>query len=371
MLCLGYTYGLTEYAQDPRKMDKVLENQTILNGSKVKDACEVHDKYSPEYRRVSRVAARAIDAAKVLCEVKIADIKAQLSTLYIASGRSPTAVKGSEVGVVNNLVKAIGGSRASTTPSAPLKTPSSAPPTHAAYFTEIMTLESELEQWTKALDHLAGDWKYIVIKDKLTANAFVSSHCPKRIFVLEGFFNILNPTDDELGLVLSHELSHLMLEHASHQNLYMSAMSALLLVVLSFVDPVGFFSIGLEVFGFQAMSMIKQSYSRQCESEADELGLIIASLACFDTKKGVEFFSKLADIEGHKSTQWNHSHPSSDYRHTDLKKKVIDYHTDDIYRQCLNAKSDFLFSSVGLSSKHMKVAAQFINKHEQRIKKSH
>jgi len=162
-----------------------------------------------------------------------------------------------------------------------------------------------------------------------------------------------------------------MLDHTSLQALFTSALSAFLLVLLSFVDPVGLFTIALEVCGFQAMRLMKQSYSRVCESEADDLGLIIASLACFDTKQGVEFFSKLADKEGHRATQWYHSHPSSDYRHNDLKQKVIDYHTEEVYKQCSASKSDFLFSSGAMSSKHLKIAAQFINKHEKQMKRHH
>lgn len=201
-------------------MDKALEAQTILNGSKVKNPNEVHDRYTPEYRRVARVASRAIDAAKVLCEVKIADAKSQLEALHrLESGKLPLSTqsgqgKSAETGV-RHLLQMMGPGKAEAHPPA---TSSSASPS-SSHYSEIIQLEYELERWNTALEHLTGDWRFIVIKDKDTANAFVSSNCPKRIFVLEGFFNALNPTDDELGLVLSHELSHLMLDHTSHQAL--------------------------------------------------------------------------------------------------------------------------------------------------------
>lgn len=44
-------------------------------------------------------------------------------------------------------------------------------------------------------------------------------------------------------------------------------------------------------------------------------GLQIVALACYDTRRGANVFSKLATIPGSRQkTQWNDTHPSSNER---------------------------------------------------------
>jgi Zn-dependent protease with chaperone function len=74
-------------------------------------------------------------------------------------------------------------------------------------------LNNEVALWEGRVNTMRGDWHYIVTKDN-SVNAFVTDLCPRRIFINQGLFDIINPTDDELALILGHEVSHLILGHS-------------------------------------------------------------------------------------------------------------------------------------------------------------
>lgn len=65
------------------------------------------------------------------------------------------------------------------------------------------------------------------------------------------------------------------------------------LAVIAVLDPTGMFSFAGEALMWTGaqLGLIGAAFSRQNESQADELGLLIAARACYDTKKACLFFS--------------------------------------------------------------------------------
>jgi Zn-dependent protease with chaperone function len=64
--------------------------------------------------------------------------------------------------------------------------------------------------------------------------------------------------------------------------------------------------------------------SRQNETEADELGCKLAGMACFDTKRGVEAFRKMAETDERMDGSYSklsmmNSHPPSAARYEVLR----------------------------------------------------
>jgi hypothetical protein len=58
------------------------------------------------------------------------------------------------------------------------------------------------------------------------------------------------------------------------------------------------------------------------------IGIQIAAVACFDTKKGSQIFEKLAESEKSRTSlfsgsDWNHSHPPSDERHIKMLLGIV------------------------------------------------
>ena len=68
-------------------------------------------------------------------------------------------------------------------------------------------------------------------------------------------------------------------------------------------------------------------YSRLLESEADEVGLMIAARACYDVRKSVTFWKSMdEESRGTEIEEYLSTHPSHEHRADDLTKlmpKVI------------------------------------------------
>jgi predicted Zn-dependent protease len=74
---------------------------------------------------------------------------------------------------------------------------------------------------------------------------------PRKVFVKEGLLRSLSPSDDELAVVLAHEIAHVVLGHTGSNLESADRMQALLLglqlVLLSAMDLTGLLSFLLEV----------------------------------------------------------------------------------------------------------------------------
>jgi len=130
--------------------------------------------------------------------------------------------------------------------------------------------QEQKEEWTEAKKRI-GDgntiWSFILI-DVPTPNAFVSETMPQMIFVTTALLETFVSNDDELALVLGHEVSHLILGHLSERNSYTLGLSIFELVLLSLDPTEGLVS----MFVVGAIGCIKSllgaSFSRETELEA-------------------------------------------------------------------------------------------------------
>lgn len=156
----------------------------------------------------------------------------------------------------------------------------------------------ELARYQTTLSRLKGSWNYVVI-DTPTVDAFVTPTCPRWIFVHKGLMEKLNPTDDELAFVIGHELSHFLFQHSEKKRDYDSNLKYFQLILLTFVEPVGFFALAYDYLLATTVQYLDASYSRECEEEADRLGIELAARACYDTKKSAKILEKLLAHETH------------------------------------------------------------------------
>jgi Zn-dependent protease with chaperone function len=155
----------------------------------------------------------------------------------------------------------------------------------------VLLQDERVQYWNAARMRLCGEdiqqpWYYHFIASP-HPNAFVSEILPRRFFITTAMLDIAR-TPDELALVLGHEVSHLILGHVSASNQLETFLRTLEVLLLS-IDPTqGVIALG--VIGFLAIGhkALAAAYSRQHEREADELGLVLAARACFNTQKGVQ-----------------------------------------------------------------------------------
>ncbi|KAJ2885510.1 metalloendopeptidase [Coemansia aciculifera] len=158
------------------------------------------------------------------------------------------------------------------------------------------------------------DWEVHVIYAPTEKNAFVLPG--GKIFVFSG---LLDVTKDDAGLatVLSHEIAHQMARHSAEKLSQANLLGVLYLVASLFVDP------SYLQFG-RAMSslLLELPNSRQCEQEADQLGLYLMAKACYDPAQAVALWQRMKAAEMASPPQFLNTHPSTDSRIENIRALV-------------------------------------------------
>ena len=135
-----------------------------------------------------------------------------------------------------------------------------------------------------SLQHVVSSKPYtftVVRSDE--ANAFVLPG--NHVFVLTGLFRYVR-SEDELAAVLGHEAAHTLARHAGERmsgGIVVNTLAQLLFLL----DPSGIMT---TLFLPAANLLSTLPHSREAESEADQIGLYLASKACYDPRAAKRVF---------------------------------------------------------------------------------
>ena len=162
-------------------------------------------------------------------------------------------------------------------------------------------------------------WQYYVIDSK-KANAFVLPG--GKIFVYSGLFKYAK-TDAELAAVIGHEVAHALRSHGIEgaQRKQEAALVGVLLQVglgVAGVDP----SIANTVnsaYGYGAKYGYIHPYSREKETEADSIGLMLMAQAGYDPRAAITFWQKFGKVGPHVPEFFS-THPDPGNRIANLKR---------------------------------------------------
>ena len=200
---------------------------------------------------------------------------------------------------------------------------------------QLLLSDEELSFWAAAKQRMDGQWRYCLI-DTPVDNAFVSEILPQRIFVTTAMINNYIHSDDEMALILGHEVSHLILGHVSDGNSLGFMLRTLEVLCLALDPTEGLMSLGVMAALATVRKSLVMAQSRENETAADELGIKIAAMACYDTRKAAHIFHKMhlneteSGAENAEEEQASRSlssllrfadsHPPSNERHLNLVK---------------------------------------------------
>ena len=176
-----------------------------------------------------------------------------------------------------------------------------------ALLQRVNAIANRLEQQTRSFRQDAPGWNWeanVISSDQI--NAFVMPG--GKIMVYTGLVNKLHLTDDELAVVLGHEIAHALREHSREQ--VSQAMAAQTVIGLgSALLGLGQGSAQLANAGYDAL--IATRFSRTDEDEADRIGLELTARAGYDPHAGVTLWQKmLAAQNGSNSPAFLSSHPT-------------------------------------------------------------
>jgi predicted Zn-dependent protease len=164
------------------------------------------------------------------------------------------------------------------------------------------------------------DWQVNLLRSD-TVNAFCMPG--GRIAFYNGILTKLNLTDDEVAMVMGHEIAHALREHAREQagknvatNVGARILGALGSAYFG-VDP----RLGDAAAGMAAKGAAL-SYSRGDESEADLVGMDLAARAGFDPRAGIALWQKMGAVSKGQPLPFLSTHPSGSQRIENMNKNM-------------------------------------------------
>lgn len=160
-------------------------------------------------------------------------------------------------------------------------------------------------------------WEFHLVKDD-QVNAFCMPG--GKIVVYEGLMKLVS-SDDELAVVMGHEVAHAVAKHSNErmsQQLVTQYGAAILSEALS-TKSAAVQNIGNTVFGVGTQLGVTLPYSRKHELEADYMGLILMTMAGYNPEVAVGFWQKMA-AKGGSTPEILSTHPSDANRIAEIKR---------------------------------------------------
>ena len=176
-----------------------------------------------------------------------------------------------------------------------------------AMLARVRTIASRLQPQTAVFRRDAPGWKWEV--NVISGNELNAFCMPGgKIMVYSGLINQLRLTDDELAIVLGHEISHALREHSREQvSQAIAAQTAIGIGAALF--GLGEGSASVANAGYEAL--IATRFSRTDEAEADRIGLELTARAGYDPRAGITLWQKMiAASQGGRPPEFLSSHPA-------------------------------------------------------------
>lgn len=151
-------------------------------------------------------------------------------------------------------------------------------------------------------------WEFHLVKDP-QVNAFCMPG--GKIVVYEGLMPYVS-SDDELAVVLGHEVAHALARHSNERmsQQILAQYGAGILDAALQNKSAAVQSLAGTVYGLGAQYGVMLPFSRQQESEADYMGLVLMSMAGYNPAVAVNFWQKMSAGKGSATPEFMSTHPS-------------------------------------------------------------
>lgn len=167
-------------------------------------------------------------------------------------------------------------------------------------------------------------WEVTVFKDDKTANAFALPG--GKMAVYTGIFPVAK-TEAGLAAVMGHEVVHALARHGAERMSQEQLASAAVQAAGAAAGAAGgggLVSQGtMAALGAGAQVGLLLPFSRQHESEADYIGILLAADAGYDPRESVALWERMERMSGGAGpSEFLSTHPSHETRIEDLKKAM-------------------------------------------------
>lgn len=203
--------------------------------------------------------------------------------------------------------------------------PRSTSTTQSAMVTRVgKKIAAATEQYLRAnglADEVANfAWEFNLVKDD-QVNAFCMPG--GKIVVYEGLMKLV-ASDDELAVVIGHEVAHAVAKHSNERmsQQMLAQYGAQILGQSLSQKSTAVQTLANQVYGIGAQYGVMLPFSRKHESEADYMGLIFMSMAGYNPDVAVQFWQKMSAGGSASVPEIMSTHPSDARRISDIQKAL-------------------------------------------------
>lgn len=177
----------------------------------------------------------------------------------------------------------------------------------AAMLKRVRAIAMRIKPHTAVFRKDAPGWNWEV---NVISSKELNAYCMPggKIMFYSGLIDQLQLSDDEIAIVMGHEIAHALREHSREQVSHAMAAQTAISVGTALLG-LGQVSASLSNTVYQ--SLIATKFSRTDESEADDIGLELTARAGYDPRAGVTLWQKMiAAKSGGNSPEFMSSHPA-------------------------------------------------------------
>jgi len=162
----------------------------------------------------------------------------------------------------------------------------------------------------------AQRWKWEV---NLIGSRQLNAFCMPggKIVFYSGIIDSLKLSDDEIAMVMGHEIAHALREHA-RERIAKNQLTSIGAGLLGELIGSGRYS-GLFRMGGNLMTL---KFSRDDEVEADVVGLDLAARAGYDPRAGISLWRKMTEASKGAPPAWLSTHPAGDDRIAEIERQL-------------------------------------------------
>ena len=166
--------------------------------------------------------------------------------------------------------------------------------TDAAMLARVRVIAARIQPQTAVFRADAPSWKWEV---NLIESEQLNAFCMPggKIMFYTGLIRKLNLSDDEIAVVLGHEIAHALREHSREQVSQAAAAQAAIGVGAQLLGLGGGAS---QVTGAAYEALVATRFSRAHETEADRIGLELMARAGYNPQAGISLWQKMGSVSG-------------------------------------------------------------------------
>jgi predicted Zn-dependent protease len=182
-------------------------------------------------------------------------------------------------------------------------------------FVRLQKISQRIIPHASRFNGRANSWQWQVT---LIRSNEINAFCMPggKIAFYTGLIEQLKLTDDEIAIVMGHEMAHALREHGREQ----IAKQGLTNIGTQAISAIAGESAGSVVKSGAGLLTLK--FSRDDETDADLVGLELAARAGYDPHSGVTLWKKMAKASKGAPYEWFSTHPSGDTRIATIEKNI-------------------------------------------------